>query len=112
MGQGAPLAPIYHKSLALYSRLRLPTVILNIGGVSNLTLVSKSNEITATDTGPGNGPIDNWINQNGLGLYDPYGQYALAGKANYVQVKSWLECNFFKKISVIPNWISLKINNK
>ena len=97
MGQGAPLAPIYHKSLALYSRLRLPTVILNIGGVSNLTLVSKSNEITATDTGPGNGPIDNWINQNGLGLYDPYGQYALAGKANYSQIKSWLECNFFKK---------------
>jgi anhydro-N-acetylmuramic acid kinase len=97
MGQGAPLAPIYHKSLALYSKLRLPTVILNIGGVSNLTLVSKNNDIIATDTGPGNGPIDNWIHQNGLGLYDPYGQYALAGKADYALVKKWLGYIFFKK---------------
>ena len=41
MGQGAPLAPIYHKSLSMYSKLRLPTVVLNIGGVSNMTLVAE-----------------------------------------------------------------------
>ncbi len=97
MGQGAPLAPIYHKSLSMYSKLKLPTVVLNIGGVSNMTLIEKNNKIIATDTGPGNGPIDNWIYQNGLGSYDPHGQYALAGNADYDLVENWLEHDFFKR---------------
>src|SRR5437870_8575340 len=56
-GEGAPLAPLYHAALA--AKLPKPVVVLNLGGVGNVTWIgpgadSGSNEILAFDTGPGN----------------------------------------------------------
>lgn len=56
-GQGAPLVPIYHAALAAD---RAPVAVLNIGGVANVTFVGRGGELVAFDTGPGNGPIDDW----------------------------------------------------
>src|SRR5476651_781320 len=57
-GQGAPLVPLYHAVLARAAFGRdLPVVLVNIGGVANVTYVGK-NEVLAFDTGPGNAPID------------------------------------------------------
>src|SRR6185437_14112903 len=58
-GQGAPLAPAYHAALAV--DLPKPLAVLNIGGVANVTWLGGNGEIIAFDTGPGNGPLDDWI---------------------------------------------------
>jgi len=96
-GQGAPLAPIYHQALVAYSKLDRPTAVLNIGGVGNVTLITKDNRFIASDTGPGNGPLDIWMEKNGLGSFDPDGKYASAGTPNFHVVKTWLEREFFKR---------------
>ena len=94
-GQGAPLAPIFHQALVDYSKLDRPTAVLNIGGVGNVTLMTKNNRIMASDTGPGNGPLDLWMERNGLGSFDPDGRYARAGTPHFPLVKNWLERAFF-----------------
>ena len=96
-GQGAPLAPIYHQALVAHAKLPLPTAVLNIGGVGNVTLITKNNYVIASDTGPGNGPLDIWMEKNGLGNFDPDGRYAMAGTPNFHVVKQWLDRTFFQQ---------------
>jgi anhydro-N-acetylmuramic acid kinase len=81
-GHGAPLAPIYHVARAEASGLQPPLAILNIGGVANITLINRSGEITAYDTGPGNGLIDSWVEACGLGRFDADGRLAAAGQVH------------------------------
>ena len=57
-GEGAPLAPVFHRALA--KELPHPVAILNIGGVANLTWIKKDSMV-AFDTGPGNALIDDWV---------------------------------------------------
>jgi anhydro-N-acetylmuramic acid kinase len=57
-GQGAPLAPGYHRALA--SGLERPLGVLNLGGVGNLTWFGE-NDWLSFDTGPANAPIDDWV---------------------------------------------------
>ncbi|HHL42576.1 MAG TPA: anhydro-N-acetylmuramic acid kinase [Hellea balneolensis] len=94
-GQGAPLVPVYHQALADLAKLSGVSAIINIGGVSNLTLISPDGEIFATDCGPGNGPIDAWVSKKGAGPYDIGGRYAMAGQANMDVLQSWLTAPFF-----------------
>jgi len=96
-GQGAPLAPVYHQALIDYSKLDRPTAVLNIGGVGNVTLVTKEGHIIASDTGPGNGPLDIWMERNSMGAFDPDGKYARAGTPHFPLVRQWLDKAFFKR---------------
>jgi len=96
-GQGAPLAPVYHQALVAYSKLDCPTAVLNIGGVGNVTLITKDGHVIASDTGPGNGPLDNWMARNGMGAFDPDGKYAAAGEPHFPLVRKWLEREFFQQ---------------
>ncbi|MCW3476474.1 anhydro-N-acetylmuramic acid kinase [Limobrevibacterium gyesilva] len=57
-GEGAPLVPVYHAALA--QDLERPLAVLNIGGVANVTWVGAHGGLLAFDTGPGNGPLDDW----------------------------------------------------
>ena len=57
-GEGAPLAPVYHAALA--GELPRPVAVLNIGGVANVTWIGADGGVLAFDTGPGNGPLDDW----------------------------------------------------
>jgi len=57
-GQGAPFVPLYHRVLA-QSRER-PLVVVNIGGVANVTYVGADDTVIAFDTGPGNAALDDW----------------------------------------------------
>ena len=61
-GQGAPLVPLYHAALARRSDFEPPLVLVNIGGVANVTYIS-GDLVLAFDTGPGNAPIDDWMQQ-------------------------------------------------
>ena len=66
-GEGAPLTPIFHQLIARKYKLDLPTCILNIGGISNITIVkglTGSSDFTSRDIGPGNCLIDSWVRKN------------------------------------------------
>ena len=95
-GQGAPLAPIYHKALLDMAGLGADTAILNIGGVSNFTLLSPAGQLIASDAGPGNGPLDQWVKQNSLGDYDKDGAISLRGTPDFARLEGWLARDFFK----------------
>lgn len=82
-GQGAPLIPLYHQVLVKSEKLDLPVVILNIGGVSNITWIGPNDdEVIAFDTGPGNALIDDWMWQYFRKNYDRNGEAAFAGTVN------------------------------
>ena len=81
-GEGAPLAPIYHLARAQAAGLETPLAVLNIGGVANVTFISREGEISAFDTGPGNGMIDLLVQGRGAGRFDDQGRYASVGRVN------------------------------
>jgi anhydro-N-acetylmuramic acid kinase len=79
-GQGAPLAPAYHAALA--RDLPKPMAVLNIGGVANVTWMGPSDELIAFDTGPGNGPLDDWITRKTGAGFDRDGALAGSGRVD------------------------------
>ena len=76
-GQGAPLAPVYHAALA--ADLPMPLAVLNIGGVANVTFIGDDGVLLACDTGPGNGPLDDWIARHTGRRFDQDGALASSG---------------------------------
>jgi anhydro-N-acetylmuramic acid kinase len=91
-GQGAPLAPAYHAALA--GRLKQPLLVLNIGGVANLTWID-GDTILACDTGPGNALLDDFC-QGHLGEpMDRDGGLALAGRPDEAVLARLLANGFF-----------------
>ena len=90
-GQGAPLTPIFHHLLSQNInkkyKIEFPVCFINIGGISNITKISKKNEILeenleAFDLGPGNCLIDEWIRKNSNKNFDLGGSIAKSGKIN------------------------------
>lgn len=80
-GEGAPLLPLYHWLRATAGRFakELPLAVQNIGGIGNLTYVTKNrSKVLAFDTGPGNCLIDlaTAAATNGRQLYDVDGRLA------------------------------------
>ena len=75
-GQGAPLAPVYHAALA--RELEKPVAVLNIGGVANVTWIGEG-RVVAFDTGPGNGPLDDWVERHTGRRFDLNGWLARDG---------------------------------
>ncbi len=94
-GQGAPLAPIYHQALINWSQNKIRTIVLNLGGVGNLTYVS-DDCFLATDTGPSNGPLDSWMNGHGH-KYDENGQISAKGVVRFDLIDKWLAQDFFQR---------------
>ncbi len=81
-GQGAPLAPVYHRALAAWSKLHPPLAVLNLGGVGNLTLIAEDGDLTAFDTGPANGMIDLLVQARTGERRDENGALARAGEVD------------------------------
>ena len=84
-GQGAPLAPVFHQLIALQCNIGLPVCFLNIGGISNITIVKDKNnldELFSKDLGPGNCLIDFWVRNNSNKKFDEDGNLALSGTKN------------------------------
>ena len=80
-GQGAPLTPTYHKALMKHLKIVDPRLIVNIGGITNVTYLNRGN-IFSTDIGPGNCLIDKWINFFFDKDFDRDGKISLEGKVN------------------------------
>ena len=78
-GQGAPLAPIYHRALVAG-----PSAVLNIGGVANVTFIARDGGLIAFDTGPGNAPLDDWMLRHTGEAIDRDGACAASGRVDDV----------------------------
>ena len=81
-GEGAPLVPIFHKNLMLQKNSNLPVGVLNLGGVSNITIIKSNNYFLGFDTGPGNGPLDLLVYKKLKLSMDKNGNIAARGKIN------------------------------
>lgn len=95
-GQGAPLVPIYHA--ALVRDLPRPLAVVNVGGVANVTWVGVDDSLLAFDTGPGNGPIDDWCMRRAGQRYDKDGMLAATGTVDRTRLEHFSEHRFFARI--------------
>ncbi|MCJ8311050.1 MAG: anhydro-N-acetylmuramic acid kinase [Hyphomicrobiales bacterium] len=95
-GQGAPLVPVFHQTLARQKKPALPACFVNIGGISNITYVD-DDALVAFDTGPGNALIDQWVQQKGGIPYDQGGRIASEGGIVSPIVDEYLAAAFFEK---------------
>ena len=81
-GEGAPLVPVYHANIAKSYLNDLPAAIINIGGVSNVTIVKRDGSFLGYDIGPGNGPIDKIVSNKFNLNFDKDGQISKRGIIN------------------------------
>jgi len=120
-GQGAPLMPVYHAVLvrqlrstspfgaqhleggdavagpgASESRGGSPVVVVNIGGVAQVTYV-RGDQVIAFDTGPGNAPIDDWMHTHSGRPVDEDGAFAATGQVNDAALTAMLENSFLDR---------------
>ena len=89
-GQGAPFAPAFHQFL--FSHLQ-PCVILNIGGMANISILGQ--ELIGYDTGCGNVLMDLWIQEYKSLPYDRDGDWAKSGKVHTELLNLMLEDDYF-----------------
>ncbi len=97
-GQGAPLVPVFHQALIKAAPLPSPTIIVNIGGVANLTYNDPANNtLIAFDTGPGNALLDDWILEHTGHAMDKDGAIAQSGAVDNSVLQHFLSHPFFSK---------------
>lgn len=94
-GQGAPLVPVFHA--ALVRELPRPVAVVNIGGVANVTWIGEDDALLAFDTGPGNGPIDDWCARRAGQRFDCDGALAASGKVDRARLERWIEHRYFAR---------------
>ncbi|MBA1273418.1 anhydro-N-acetylmuramic acid kinase [Stutzerimonas azotifigens] len=92
-GQGAPLVPAFHE--ALFSDRSRHRAVLNVGGFSNLTLLSPDRPVSGFDCGPGNVLLDGWIKRQLSRDYDDNGNWAASGTVHAGLLKALLSDPFF-----------------
>jgi anhydro-N-acetylmuramic acid kinase len=96
-GHGAPLVPVFHRALAEAAGIELPAVILNLGGVANLTFVpGQGAEPLAWDTGPGNALLDDLILKRTGAAMDRDGRIAGSGKVDRSALRQLLAHPYFE----------------
>jgi anhydro-N-acetylmuramic acid kinase len=95
-GQGAPLAPLFHRALA--KSFDLPVAVLNLGGVGNVTYIGKDGFILAFDTGPGNALIDDWMLAHTGKAFDEGGALARMGQINAGRLQALLAHPYFDRL--------------
>ncbi len=95
-GQGAPLAPAFHQ--AAFQHGKINRVIVNIGGIANITVLpkDKSQAVTGFDCGPGNTLMDAWISKHKQQNYDAEGKLAASGKTNATLLAKLLMDDYFQ----------------
>src|SRR5579863_3876663 len=93
-GQGAPLVPVYHRALAQSLGREGPIVVLNIGGVSNITYID-GDSLIACDTGPGNALLDDFVYRAIGQSFDQDGRLAAQGAPDAAWIAEALCDPFF-----------------
>lgn len=96
-GEGAPLVPLYHAALARQAGAALPIMVVNIGGVANVTYLGADGSVVAFDTGPGNALIDDWAERHTGQPVDKDGALARKGRVDEGRVAAALSHPFFAR---------------
>ena len=96
-GQGAPLTPIYHQLILKRIKSKLPSALVNIGGISNITYIDKYNKVVGFDTGPGNYLINVWVKTKAKKEFDRDGLIAKSGQTDEKVLEEFLSNPYYKK---------------
>ena len=94
-GQGAPLVPAFHRSRL--AEPHVPTAIINIGGIANVTIISGDGSVLGWDTGPGNTLMDAWITRHKQQPFDEGGIWAAGGEVIESLLQALLADPYFSK---------------
>src|SRR5690554_3157837 len=94
-GQGAPLVPAFHQ--AAFHHKNADRLIVNIGGMANITWLPKMGGALGFDTGPGNVLMDSWVMRHLNKSYDAGGAWAKSGKVDSALLAELLKHPFFSK---------------
>ncbi len=92
-GQGAPLVPAFHQ--AVFAHPTLNRVIINIGGIANLSYLPIHGEVCGFDSGPGNMLMDAWTEQHMGQRYDASGKWAMTGHVDQELLATLLADPYF-----------------
>ena len=95
-GEGAPIAPVYHKFIIETLNLKLPSLVLNIGGISNFTYWDGKN-IFGFDVGPGNNLMDHYMRTKYNKNFDYNGELAQKGTPDFKLVRDYCSDIFFSR---------------
>lgn len=93
-GEGAPLVPLYHRALAAH--LPQPLMVLNLGGVANVTYLD-GDTVLAFDTGPASALLDDFMTRRCGLAYDKDGALAASGKVDGAVLAALLANPFFAR---------------
>ncbi len=95
-GQGAPLVPPFHQ--AFFGSVTQTLAVLNIGGISNLTLLDPTRpDLLGFDCGPGNALMDGWCMTHTGQAFDNGGRWAAKGRVHGGLLALMLQERFFSK---------------
>ncbi len=92
-GQGAPLAPSFHR--ALFQPQQGHRCIVNIGGMANISWLAADGTNSGFDTGPGNALLDYWIHKQRQQAFDHNGDWAASGHCDPQLLDKLLQHPFF-----------------
>lgn len=93
-GQGAPLVPLYHQALA--AGLPKPLMVLNLGGVGNVTYI-EDDTLIAFDTGPANAMLDDFVRRRRGLQFDADGALAAGGRADQAIIERFAGHPYFAR---------------
>ena len=92
-GQGAPLVPALHAMLL--GRPGQARVVLNLGGIANITVLAADGGVRGFDTGPANGLLDAWCQRHRGEPYDRDGAFATGGRVDPPLLRALLGDPYF-----------------
>jgi anhydro-N-acetylmuramic acid kinase len=95
-GHGAPLVPAFHQ--ALFHSKDKDRVIVNIGGMANITWLPAKGDVSGFDTGPGNVLMDAWVLKCLNKTYDANGAWAATGQPHPELLAALLRHPFFQQL--------------
>ncbi len=116
-GQGAPLVPPFHRQL--FARPDQRIAVVNIGGMSNVTLLENDHLIGGFDTGPGNVLMDSWVQHHHQQPYDRNGDWAASTQPDLALLNSLLNDPYFRlpppkstgREHFSPDWLNRTLAN-
>jgi anhydro-N-acetylmuramic acid kinase len=94
-GQGAPLVPAFHE--AMFRHPERSRVVVNIGGIGNITWLPPGGPTLGFDCGPGNVLLDGWARKHIGALFDEDGRWAAAGRTDEGLLKRLLDEPFLRE---------------
>ena len=92
-GQGAPLLPAVHAMLL--GRPGHTRVVLNLGGIANITVLDAAGRVLGFDTGPANGLLDAWCLRHRGEAFDRDGAFAASGRVDAALLDALLGDPYF-----------------